>query len=123
FSSSRRHTRSKRDWSSDVCSSDLCALYYLGADLPLTREHPLGARELRKAHRPASVQLLGGDADLGTKAELLTVRPGGGSVQGERGGIHVLLEVAQHLVVARGDALGVARAVGGDVLHRATHPV
>src|SRR5699024_11998414 len=25
FSSSRRHTRSKRDWSSDVCSSDLGA--------------------------------------------------------------------------------------------------
>src|SRR5207249_6079003 len=25
FSSRRRHTRSKRDWSSDVCSSDLCA--------------------------------------------------------------------------------------------------
>src|SRR5699024_11235578 len=24
FSSRRRHTRSKRDWSSDVCSSDLC---------------------------------------------------------------------------------------------------
>src|SRR5699024_11708122 len=23
----RRHTRSKRDWSSDVCSSDLMALY------------------------------------------------------------------------------------------------
>src|SRR5699024_11548563 len=28
FSSRRRHTRSKRDWSSDVCSSDL----YLPAD-------------------------------------------------------------------------------------------
>src|SRR5699024_11692297 len=27
FSSRRRHTRSKRDWSSDVCSSDLCVLY------------------------------------------------------------------------------------------------
>src|SRR5699024_12015282 len=27
FSSRRRHTRSKRDWSSDVCSSDL--LYHL----------------------------------------------------------------------------------------------
>src|SRR5699024_11714707 len=29
FSSRRRHTRSKRDWSSDVCSSDLniCAKY------------------------------------------------------------------------------------------------
>src|SRR5207249_9669702 len=26
FSSRRRHTRSKRDWSSDVCSSDLSAL-------------------------------------------------------------------------------------------------
>src|SRR5699024_1763311 len=26
FSSSRRHTRSKRDWSSDVCSSDLHAV-------------------------------------------------------------------------------------------------
>src|SRR5699024_12082642 len=26
FSSRRRHTRSKRDWSSDVCSSDLLAV-------------------------------------------------------------------------------------------------
>src|SRR5699024_299588 len=26
FSSRRRHTRSKRDWSSDVCSSDLLAI-------------------------------------------------------------------------------------------------
>src|SRR5207249_10507206 len=26
FSSRRRHTRSKRDWSSDVCSSDLLAM-------------------------------------------------------------------------------------------------
>src|SRR5206468_6619216 len=25
FSSTRRHTRSDRDWSSDVCSSDLCS--------------------------------------------------------------------------------------------------
>src|SRR5437868_14415434 len=29
FSSRRRHTRSKRDWSSDVCSSDLAAAYDL----------------------------------------------------------------------------------------------
>src|SRR5699024_12104787 len=27
FSSRRRHTRSKRDWSSDVCSSDLTAIH------------------------------------------------------------------------------------------------
>src|SRR6266513_5355939 len=30
FSSRRRHTRSKRDWSSDVCSSDLIAATPLG---------------------------------------------------------------------------------------------
>src|SRR5699024_11406629 len=29
FSSRRRHTRSKRDWSSDVCSSDLLSLLML----------------------------------------------------------------------------------------------
>src|SRR2546428_613332 len=29
FSSRRRHTRSDRDWSSDVCSSDLGALFSL----------------------------------------------------------------------------------------------
>src|SRR5207249_5595271 len=32
FSSRRRHTRSKRDWSSDVCSSDLVMTFYPGAD-------------------------------------------------------------------------------------------
>src|SRR5699024_11309759 len=30
FSSRRRHTRSKRDWSSDVCSSDLTGLLGIG---------------------------------------------------------------------------------------------
>src|SRR5699024_11717934 len=34
FSSRRRHTRSKRDWSSDVCSSDL--LYDFIRDYKLT---------------------------------------------------------------------------------------
>src|SRR5699024_12090364 len=29
FSSRRRHTRSKRDWSSDVCSSDLLYIFFL----------------------------------------------------------------------------------------------
>src|SRR5699024_11745653 len=29
FSSRRRHTRSKRDWSSDVCSSDLASGLFL----------------------------------------------------------------------------------------------
>src|SRR6267378_8131434 len=30
FSSRRRHTRSLRDWSSDVCSSDLLAVFFRG---------------------------------------------------------------------------------------------
>src|SRR5699024_12080874 len=34
FSSRRRHTRSKRDWSSDVCSSDLQEPKMLPARLP-----------------------------------------------------------------------------------------
>src|SRR5699024_11455851 len=33
FSSRRRHTRSKRDWSSDVCSSDLLYTYQANAEL------------------------------------------------------------------------------------------
>src|SRR5699024_12205357 len=39
FSSRRRHTRSKRDWSSDVCSSDLSALRsIIPARFPLRRD-------------------------------------------------------------------------------------
>src|SRR5438067_11263806 len=34
FSSRRRHTRSKRDWSSDVCSSDLGSLTRQGSNRP-----------------------------------------------------------------------------------------
>src|SRR5437868_11479239 len=34
FSSRRRHTRSKRDWSSDVCSSDLL-MVFLSTVLPV----------------------------------------------------------------------------------------
>src|SRR5699024_11796032 len=46
FSSRRRHTRSKRDWSSDVCSSDLAA--------PCARHRspdPGGRRRLRSSLR------------------------------------------------------------------------
>src|SRR5699024_11531238 len=45
FSSRRRHTRSKRDWSSDVCSSDLLgpALRFDIADLSATLTKALTA--------------------------------------------------------------------------------
>src|SRR5216683_3880614 len=38
FSSRRRHTRSDRDWSSDVCSSDLGACLAWAVDNNLTRK-------------------------------------------------------------------------------------
>src|SRR5690625_6458019 len=37
FSSRRRHTRWPRDWSSDVCSSDLSGCAHVGLELGSTR--------------------------------------------------------------------------------------
>src|SRR2546421_9200639 len=42
FSSRRRHTRSDRDWSSDVCSSDLHAPLEAAPDRPLLQQQLLG---------------------------------------------------------------------------------
>src|SRR5699024_11242557 len=42
FSSRRRHTRSKRDWSSDVCSSDLVTIMpVLRGDMKLREIMPM----------------------------------------------------------------------------------
>src|SRR5712664_3919277 len=41
FSSRRRHTRSDRDWSSDVCSSDLVHVFELDAPKVQRREADL----------------------------------------------------------------------------------
>src|SRR6266511_192338 len=46
FSSRRRHTRFSRDWSSDVCSSDLGALEAAGVIPPLGGEVESAAAEL-----------------------------------------------------------------------------
>src|SRR5207249_5181522 len=45
FSSRRRHTRSKRDWSSDVCSSDLVRSSRCVDDAPV-RRYGTGPRDL-----------------------------------------------------------------------------
>src|SRR5438067_5519825 len=66
FSSRRRHTRSKRDWSSDVCSSDL--------DQELARTFPIGLLRLvgywgrPEGAREAFLQLASG-------LDLAVVRP------------------------------------------------
>src|SRR5437868_12574714 len=46
FSSRRRHTRSKRDWSSDVCSSDLSLL-----ELEAAIEHGLELVQARRGRQ------------------------------------------------------------------------
>src|SRR5699024_11887496 len=70
FSSRRRHTRSKRDWSSDVCSSDLNILEMVGVSAisqkkreyhpevsstgPLSHETPISAVQTNAVSRFAS---------------------------------------------------------------------
>src|SRR6266496_1514702 len=58
FSSRRRNTRSLRDWSSDVCSSDLSACHRLVRrqaepvrDLVVAREAVLYVNDTSNAHR------------------------------------------------------------------------
>src|SRR5699024_11673023 len=53
FSSRRRHTRSKRDWSSDVCSSDLDFkkgfLHYLTATYAAGLKHYQGGAKVDRS--------------------------------------------------------------------------
>src|SRR5216683_6762886 len=94
FSSRRRHTRSDRDWSSDVCSSDLRDPTLLGQDLVPAQEivlrellvaFHLGAQLVRQvAPEPA--------ADLVAEGQLV-----GRIVQ-----IHVRAPVESSLIVRLG---------------------
>src|SRR2546422_5584804 len=52
FSSRRRHTRCSRDWSSDVCSSDLQPLVALGELAPQARQRLHGRGRQRLAQQP-----------------------------------------------------------------------
>src|SRR5207249_6451125 len=52
FSSRRRHTRSKRDWSSDVCSSDLATTPTTRPSTPTPRGRSRGAA-CRRTTSPA----------------------------------------------------------------------
>src|SRR2546421_7704626 len=65
FSSRRRHTRSDRDWSSDVCSSDLLRKEGAAFDLPiavgiLAAEGLIPAAVLRELVMVGEVSLEGG---------------------------------------------------------------
>src|SRR5690625_6004933 len=76
FSSRRRHTRWPRDWSSDVCSSDLVL------------QGPAGV--------PGQVRVHVGDLGLGElRCPLLELLPGLGGAIGEPGGGEVVLVVVE----------------------------
>src|SRR5437868_14994448 len=74
FSSRRRHTRSKRDWSSDVCSSDL-------SEIPAPDVRPPEDGRSRAAVHARLSGMVGGAAlaiagasDRGSGCKRLTVR-------------------------------------------------
>src|SRR5438105_4341260 len=78
FSSRRRHTRSTRDWSSDVCSSDLRASVYLAA--VCAQGETVGAAFLdistgefraTQANGPDAWQRIAGDIESYAPRELL----------------------------------------------------
>src|SRR6266496_5205603 len=87
FSSRRRHTRSLRDWSSDVCSSDICLVTPFAWSQPHdVNEHVAGvAAELRALGHTVTVLAPSGRArDLiagrkalldGADMELIAVAP------------------------------------------------
>src|SRR5699024_11517634 len=83
FSSRRRHTRSKRDWSSDVCSSDLVK--------PFARVYGLDEHEManpidhyRSIYELFTRQLLPGLRPIDTSAHTL-VSPVDGTLSEEIG--------------------------------------
>src|SRR6266513_3427805 len=70
FSSRRRHTRSKRDWSSDVCSSDLVAALVLLAAARLMRRNV----DVLMDRAPAEAQEAARDAIAETGVQLRRLR-------------------------------------------------
>src|SRR5690349_25151274 len=69
FSSRRRHTRSLRDWSSDVCSSDLrcpCLLFYNRSVVPCQEQaNLLPPQEEKQAVNRSEERRVGKSVDLG----------------------------------------------------------
>src|SRR5699024_9225727 len=76
FASRRRHTRSKRDWSSDVCSSDLAeggqGLRDAGEGPDVLRV-PLGVQGALRVGHPPGVGEVDVDGDLGQGLGLHTL--------------------------------------------------
>src|SRR6266511_4559478 len=65
FSSRRRHTRFSRDWSSDVCSSDLFSLPATGEELERAKENVKARIILALESSSARMNRLGGSVMYG----------------------------------------------------------
>src|SRR5699024_2997425 len=63
FSSRRRHTRSKRDWSSDVCSSDLLGALSATAQANRRIKYDPGVPGFLHVYPPYSYRSIFGDED------------------------------------------------------------
>ena len=64
-------------WTFETAPSVICPL---PPHLSLSVDEPLGGAQLLQAHRASGVELLGGNADLGSQAELEAVGEPGGAV-------------------------------------------
>jgi len=73
-------------------------------------------RQLLEPHRAAGVKLVGADADLGPKAELVAVVEARRGVPEHDGAVHPGEELLRRGGVGRDDRVGVVRAVRLDVL-------
>src|SRR5437868_2803253 len=110
FSSRRRHTRSKRDWSSDVCSSDLAG--------GLRARHRAARR-----HREQGREVVRGRGREVQGAHPRTVRATGASLLRHRAAVGRRRHRSRgHAARARPCARGrVERPDGGDALRRLSH--
>src|SRR5207302_5570335 len=65
FSSRRRHTRFSRDWSSDVCSSDLRLAQHVAKHFGVTQSHVCGCEPARTVTANGSLRRLTRDVVMG----------------------------------------------------------
>src|SRR5918996_3094180 len=89
-----------------------------GADLSVPQNHEFLRGQAFEPHRPARVQLVGGNADLGAQAVLVAVGEARRGVPYDGARIDLAQEALGAAAVLRDDRVGVLRAVLGDVRDR-----
>src|SRR6266496_4806931 len=100
FSSRRRHTRSLRDWSSDVCSSDLGMTHWPGR-FQLIRHSP--AVIVDGAHNPAGALALAASLKSYFPNHRVTFVVGTSEDKDKAGILDALLPLARRVIFAAAD--------------------